>query len=57
MRFDYEGHIVKAKAGNAKYRVICRDPYNFFVLQSERSHDKLIRLSRRQLEKDWEVIK
>ena len=54
--FDYEGHVVKSRHGYAEYRVICRDPYNRFVMQSTRSRDRFMALDRKSLDENWEVV-
>lgn len=51
----YEGRFVRSRKGTARYMCICRDWFGKYVLQSCRSHDRLIVVTRRELERDWEV--
>ncbi len=51
----YEGRFVKSRHGTARYMCICRDWFGKYVLQSCRSHDRLMVVTRRELERDWIV--
>lgn len=50
---EYEGRIVKSRNGTAKYMCICRDWFGKYVLQSCRSHDRLMVVPRYVLDRDW----
>lgn len=52
---EYEGRYVRSRNGTARYMCICRDWFGKYVLQSCRSHDRLIVVTRDVLERDWVV--
>ena len=51
----YEGRFVKSRHGNSRYMCICRDWFGNYILQSCRSHDRIIAVTRDVLERDWVV--
>lgn len=53
---DYEGKIVRSRLGTAKYRVVCRDWFGDYILQSCRSRTKMLLVKPRHMEKNWEVV-
>ena len=51
----YEGKFVRSRHGTARYMCICRDWFGKYVLQSCRSHDRLMVVTRMELESNWIV--
>lgn len=49
----YEGRFVRKRNGTARYMCICRDWFGRYVLQSCRSHSRLMVVTRQELDDGW----
>ena len=54
---NYEGRIVRNRHGRARYRVICRDWFGSYILQSCISRSRMLLVEPRHMDEDWEVVK